>query len=190
METAEEHECTEQVDPTHGGLSTRKKWLVLTVGALLVILALVAAWRWHTGNVNSVLARAGLARLPESAENVMMDRQGGILDAVRVTFIRFTASQDDVLSFLQGSGIHTPGSPFRGDSGYGYIVTRSFADRLRSFLTRMLHIRQQTVKYPSWWRLEFSNPGLLRYRRVPDRPDQAIIVDCVTNAVYIRLNHR
>ena len=170
----------------HGGPATRKKRVVLAVCAVLVILLLVSLWRWHARNVNSVLAGAGFACLPESAKDVMMDRQGGIMD-VRVTFIKFTTSQDDVLSFLQDSGIHTPGSPL--GEGSGVILGGGSIGRLKSMLRRVLRSGQRVIPYPSWWIRDWRNPGLLRYRRVPDRDSQTAIVDCITCTVYIQLWH-
>lgn len=185
MRTTEEHEHGEQMADKCGGPHTKKKRFAIAVAASLVLLLLaVIIWRRQASDVNSVLALAGLACLPDSAENVMIDREGGILD-VRVTFVKFTASADDILTFIQGSGIHTPGS--RPGEGSGFLITRGITGRLRSLLARVLRARPQSINHPSWWIKDRLSPGLLQYRRSPNRYDQVITVDHGTNTVYIRL---
>ena len=169
--------------------SKKKRFAIALVVLAALLLLLIIIWMRRDPDVNTVLCRAGFAKLPESARDVMMSREGDFLDDVRDTFIKFTASQDDIIDFLQDSGIYTQGSIFRGDSGRAFIVRKSFAGRLRSVLRRVLSVRQssRTIGYPSWWKLNSSNPGLLQYRRVPDDPDQTVIVDCLTKTVYQRL---
>ena len=171
--------------------SKNKRFVIVFVALIAIFLLLMIIWIRRDPDVNAVLSRAGFAKLPESAKDVMMSRQGDFLDDVRDTFIKFTASQDDVVDFLQDSGINDMGSPYGGDPGRAFIVKKSFARSLRSALRRVLNVRQssRTTGYPSWWKLKSSNPGLLQYRRVPDDPDQTVIVDCITNTVYIRLYH-
>lgn len=171
--------------------SGKKRFVIAVVTAALFLLLLAVIWTHRDSDINVVLSRAGLAKLPQSADDVMMSREGDLLDDVCMTFIKFTASQDDIIDFLQDSSIYTQGSIFRGDPGRAFIVKKSFAGSLRSVLRRVLSVRQRsrTIRYPSWWKLVSANPGLLQYRREPDDPDQTVIVDCFTNTVYIRLYH-
>ena len=173
------------------GLRSKKKRFAIALVALAaLLLLLIIIWMRRDPDVNAVLSRAGFAKLPDSAKDVMINRQGDFLYDGRVSFIRFTASQDDVVAFLRDSGIYELGSPYGRDSGRPVIMTKSFAGRLRSMLRRLLRSGPQTITHPSWWIKGSRNPGLLQYRRVPDDPDQTVIFDCVTNTVYIRLyNH-
>ena len=173
------------------GLRSKKKRFAIALVVLTALLLLLIIIRIKRDpDVNAVLSRAGFAKLPDSTKDVMIDRQGDFLYDRRVSFIRFTAPQDDVVAFLRDSGINDMGSPYRGDSGGPFIITKSFAGHLRSMLRRLLRSDPQTITHPSWWIKGSRNSGLLQYRRVPERKNETIVIDCVTNTVYIRLyNH-
>lgn len=188
MDTTKEHENDGQAIAGHGrSVAKKRRVFVAVVATAVLLLSLIIIWTRRDSNVNSILSRAGFARLPESAKDVMMDRKGDVLDDLRVTFIRFAASQDEIIAFLQDSGISDPGSP--PGEGSGIVPTGGSAGDLRPMLRRVLRPGPQLIACPSWWIEDWQSPGLLQYRREADRHDQTIITDSVTNTVYIQLYH-
>lgn len=169
-------------------LGPRKKRLAIAIVIAVLLLLLVSIVCLRRGpNVNSVLSRTGLACLPDSVNDVKMSRRVGLLHDVRITYIRFTASRDDIITFLQDSRIYELGNQYIGDFGRGFIIPNSFTNRFRSMLRRVLRIRSKETKHPSWWIKSQQRPGMLQYRREPERMNETIVVDCATNTVYIRL---
>lgn len=191
MRTREEKLKGGDTSDIHRRRCTKKKCFVIALiasAALMSLLIVVSICR--SSDVNTVLAGAGFASLPDLAEDVMMDRQGDFLDDVRVTSIKFTASQDDIIAFLQNSGINTQGSSIDPLSMFVMeIGTSNRLSRLRSMLRGKLRSNSQVITPPYWWINDWQSPELLRHRRKSNPGNQIIIVDHETNIVYIQLWH-
>ncbi len=87
----------------------RKYFNLVVVGALVVLVVCVVCL-WPSQDVSTLLASAGLARLPESAEDVIVERQGGSLEW-QFIFVRFTATTDDIARFVDESAVTSVDAP-------------------------------------------------------------------------------
>jgi hypothetical protein len=80
---------------------TRKKYLLLlTLGAVIVFLLLLNSYRQPPARITRVLSGFGLGRLPDSAENLTLERKKGDSLGTQVIFIGFNASETDIFNFL------------------------------------------------------------------------------------------
>ena len=88
----------------------KRKYFDLRVVGALVVLAACVVCLWPSQDVSTLLASAGLARLPESAEDVVVERQGGSL-GWQFIFVRFTATTDDIGRFVDESAVTSVDAP-------------------------------------------------------------------------------
>jgi len=83
-----------------------KKYLPLVALAVaLVLLLFWAVYTRPTARANRALIGAGLAKLPDSTENLMIETKGNLF-STRIIFIMFNAMVDDVAHFVN-SGLGT-----------------------------------------------------------------------------------
>jgi hypothetical protein len=91
---------------------TRKKYfLLLTLSAAIVFLLLWNSYRQPHARINRVLLGFGLARLPHSAENLIIEKKKGDFLGTQVIFIGFNASETDIFNFLNSSLISPADEP-------------------------------------------------------------------------------
>jgi len=91
---------------------TRKKYfLLLTLAAAIVLLLLWNSYRQPSARINRVLSGLGLARLPDSAENLIIEKKKGDFLGTQVIFIGFNASETDIFNFLNSSLISPVDEP-------------------------------------------------------------------------------
>jgi hypothetical protein len=82
------------------------KYLLLLVLVLAVIAFLVLLWNFYwraSSQIDRILGGFDLGRLPESAENLIIEKEKRGLFSTHITFIGFTASETDIFSFLNTS---------------------------------------------------------------------------------------
>jgi hypothetical protein len=84
--------------------TTRKKYLLLlTLGTVIAFLLLCNSYRQPPARINRVLSGFGLGRLPDSAENLIIERKKGDFLGTQVILIGFNASETDIFNFLNSS---------------------------------------------------------------------------------------
>jgi hypothetical protein len=143
---------------------SRKKLCILLVVALLILTVLVfyVSIRWHTPDLNELLTRAKLARLPESIENLRVETRPDIEDGpdYRILFVQFQAEPDDITDFIANS--HS-------------------VDKNRSHPLRPIDDRQQV---PPWYLTDQSISGRSYHFRGKDM-EGAVAVNDNSNTVYV-----
>jgi hypothetical protein len=70
----------------------------------VVVLATCVACLWPSGNIDRLLSSAGLSGLPASAEDVVVERQGGAFEW-QFVYVRFRAARDDISRFVDESAV-------------------------------------------------------------------------------------
>jgi len=82
----------------------RKKYLllflILTIAVMVFLVLLWNFYLWPSSQINRILGGFDLARLPNSAENLIIEKEKRGLFSTHITFIGFTASETDIINFL------------------------------------------------------------------------------------------
>jgi len=81
----------------------KKKYLLLLILAVAIIVFLFLLWNFYwrpSSQINRILEGFDLARLPNSAENLIFEKEKRGLSSTHITFIGFTASETDIINFL------------------------------------------------------------------------------------------
>ncbi len=110
------------------GLRSKKKsFVIVFVTSAALLLLLVIVWLQQDSDVNATLSRAGFAKLPESARNARIDRQGKLFE-MRVILVKFEADPKDILRFVKRHSSTT-----------------------QLLLEGTMEVRYNGIVYPSWW---------------------------------------
>jgi hypothetical protein len=146
---------------------TRKKLCLLLVTVLVILMALFfyAVNIYHTPDLNELLARAKLAKLPESIKNLQVDTRPLIVENRAIPnqselSIRFEAEPNDIDNFINNS----PG-----------IDKNSF---------RPLIPLTDSDNAPTWWSTDDSSGRMYTFR-VRDDIDGMVAVYDDSNTVRI-----
>jgi hypothetical protein len=127
-----------------------KGFLLFTALAVLALLLFCIVNAYRLPDANNILARAKLAKLPESISNLEVDTCRATVDGRTVfneawLFIRFQADPNDIDRFLSNS-------PGIDKSRFRALSTASYSD-----------------ENPAWWSIDHSASG--RIYSLPDGGD-------------------
>ena len=100
-----------RAEGTEGRPSRRAKWVLLgALAAGLTLLACAALFLRPGVSVNRLFSTCGLAGLPPSTRDLLIERQGRLF-GTRAIYVRFEASAEGMARFFRGSSITTADGP-------------------------------------------------------------------------------
>jgi hypothetical protein len=103
-------ETQDQANEIKSHMPRRKYLLPGILAAVLVLLMFWNVYKRPPAKANRVLIDAGLGRFPDSAENLIIERKGGLL-STQAIFIGFHAAETDVVRFVNGGLSSTADEP-------------------------------------------------------------------------------
>ncbi len=156
-------DLTPETTPTEGNVlkaARDRNWLLIAF--LTVTVLLVGCWiifQRPLAEINRLLPAVGLARIPASAQNLRIERQGRFF-GTRVAYIRFEAPADHLAQFVEACAPATADGP-------APMVSIRFGPRSPGWMT--------------WPRNVQGN----MYHWTPDGASVWLAVDELSNTAYI-----
>jgi len=149
-----------RAEGTGGRLSRRTKGLLLgALGAGVMVLACWALSMRPATRVNRLFSTCDLARLPPSARDLLIERQGRLF-GTRAIYVRFEASAEGIARFFEESSTTTADGP-------APMASLSFGPRS-----------------PAWMTWETTVQGRM-YHWTPDRASVWLAIDEQSHTVYV-----